>query len=916
MTRETVSDPKIKIALLDGLPNLAASAEAEFLKRFQIACQNMGNVEAKRVVTSDDINAYDPDVVLVLFEYSRKLTKYPTLGMIWSPLSFYEDDSFRILSIKGYDGYLVGNKELTRFCNDLQFGRAVKKPVGEFFLPTTYRTKTVAIEKVKQPTLCYMGVHWDGGRHASLFDTLANTKLITFYGPEDSWIRHAENYGGLIPFDGKSVQNTIAKHGVALCLHKREHLRQNTPSMRIFETLSVGAIPICDRIQFALDELSDVALFVDTTMSAKKVAKQVEEHMEWIRENREEAAERARRGKEWFDKNWSLEAKINDLILPTLERVKESMKFAHTPRNYKPKSKTAGKDTLCEVIIRTGGRDLKSLTRSVDSVIAADSAECPLGIVIVDYKKRDDVKAFAHDYVGARLPVKYINSKDNRCRSTALWAGFEATTAPYISHLDDDDTVFSNHYRVLLATLKHFPNSPMAFSGTIKLEESKGIYFDAPNFVGPRGKIIKETRELCFFDDFDLSRLCHFDNYIQSNTWMARAKDLKAVIEEDPEFEVGEDVYLYLLMAQRGELKFTNTATAAWHWRSAIADNSMTSVSVNVWARDGQRTVLRLSNLAYYYAPSLESAKLLKPSQPHKISVGANSDQSDHEISELSYGMEIDSSYFMEHLRFTNFHTLEKAGCWTKSEKAKVSFILDEDVIDEGGWLRLEVMTAPTSDTERQAKIYVDPAKPVYVPAASWEPRVIHVPLPRDPSDECVLHLEIDPLHVGTGRQLGVLLKSMEIVHRISDASSGLQFAAPESITEVGARYYNEGHYSHVEIYDRRQGLNRSYFLMQRNGPHYSIEVKVSSIDASEAINTDYIEDEAEAVIRVYFNDHKDDMQCRLKGLPPKVLEALKVVIAADNAPLLSDGATADRPATATILDVARKTLKPLLATA
>ena len=125
-----------------------------------------------------------------------------------------------------------------------------------------------------------------------------------------------------------------------------------------------------------------------------------------------------------------------------------------------------------------------------------------------------------------------------------------------------------------------------------------------------------------------------------------------------------------------------------------------------------------------------------------------------------------------------------------------------------------------------------------------------------------------------------------------------------------------ESQYSHVEIYDRRQGQDRSYCLIQRNGTNYSVEIKLSSIDASEAINSDYIEDEAEPVIRVYFNDHKDDMQCRLKALPPKVVEALKVVIAADNAPLLSDVATADRPATATILDVARKTLKPLLATA
>ncbi|MFS0741053.1 glycosyltransferase family A protein [Brevundimonas sp. 3P9-tot-E] len=905
----------MKIALLDGLPNLMNSAEAEFLARFQIACKNLSNVEARRVVTSDDINEYDPDVVLVLYDFSRKLTKYPTIGMVWNPLSFTEDDPYRILSLKSYDGYLVANKELTNFCNDLQFTRAVRKPVGEFFLPTSYRTDIVAVETVKEPTLCYMGVHWDGGRHAPLFDSLAQRKLITFYGPEDSWERHLADYGGLIPFDGKSVQSTIAKHGVALCLHKREHLRQNTPSMRIFEALSVGALPICDRIDFAIEELSDVALFVDTTKSASKVAKQVEAHMQWIRENRAEAAERARRGKEWFDKNWSLETKIENLILPTLQRVKESMQFDHTPRNYKAANKAAGKDTLCEVIIRTGSRDIESLQRSVDAVIAGDSAECPLGIVIVDYKKRDDIKAFTEDYIAKRLPVKYINSKDNRCRSTALWAGIEATTAPYIAHLDDDDTVFTNHYRVLKQTLQRFPDSPMAFSGGVKIEESEGRYFYAPNFEGPRGETIKETRELCFFDDHDLSRLCHFDNYILSNSWMVRSEAIKAVCEDDPEFEVGEDVYLYLLLAQKGEFKFTNTATAGWHWRSAVADNSMTSVGLHTWARDGRRTIRRLQNLAYYYAPSLESAKLLKARQPTKITIASNHDDPYNEISELGYGIEVDSSYFLEHLRLTNFFSVEKAGAWSKNEIAKVSFKLDEEAIAAGGWLRLEVMTSATADMSRQAKLYVDPEQPVFVPATSWEPRIIHVPLPKKLEEDCTLMVEIDPLHVGSGRPLGVLVKSLEVVREILDKSSARKFAAPTSINEVGAHYYAESQYSHVEIYDRRQGQDRSYCLIQRNGTHYSVEIKLSSIDASEEINSNYIEDEAEPVIRVYFNDHNDDMQCRLKALPPKVVEALKIVITADNAPLLSDVATADRPATATILDVARKTLKPLIAT-
>lgn len=905
----------MKIALLDGLPNLANSAEAEFLKRFQIACENLGGIEAKRVVTSDDIYEYDPDMVLVTYEESRKLTKYPTIGTIWSPLSFIEDDPHRVLGLKSYDGYLVGNKELKNYCKDLQFNRPIQKPVSEdYFLPTSYETDLLAIADVKDPTVCYMGVHWDGGRHAPLFDALAQRDFITFYGPEESWERHKDNYGGLIPFDGKSVPATIAKHGVALCLHKREHLRQNTPSMRIFEALSVGAILICDRVDFALKELKDVALFVDTTKSAKNVAQQIETHLEWIRNNRDEAVERAKRGKIWFNENWSLETKIKKCLLPTFEKVCAENQFNFTGRNYNKTPSITSKETQCEIVIRTGGRDLKMLKRAVDSVIDADSAEFPLGIIIVDYKKRDDVKKFVAEYVSKKLPVKYINSKDNGCRSTALWAGINAATAEFVSHLDDDDTVFPNHYRQLKSTLDKNDEAPMAFSGTVRVEESSGVFISAPNFLGPKNIIIEEKREICFFDDHDLSRLCHFDNYIQSNTWLARTKSIHSVIGEDPEFEVGEDVYLYLLLAQKGHFQFTNSATACWHWRSSEADNSMTSVSTRTWNRDGRRAVHRLQNLAYYYSPSLESAKILKPRQIHKFSVGTNVEEEANEIAVLNYGIKIDSGYFCEHLKFFDFFSTEKAGAWSKTELAKISFQIDDEVISDGGFLRLEIMTSVTSETSRKAKLYVDPAQAVYVEATTWEPRIVHVPLPKSLEEECTLMVGIDSLHYSSGRSLGVLIKSVEVVHKIMEKSAARNLPSPTSIKDIGAHYYSQGQYSHIEIYDRRHGHDRSYCLIQNNGSNYSIETKLSSIDASEKINRDYIENEFDPVIRVYFNDHKEDMTCRLNALPKKVIDAVKVVIDAENAPLLSDVATADRNATAAIFDIARKTLSPFFA--
>ena len=61
-----MSEAMMRIAILDSWPNLPENAEREFLARFEIACANVG-IECNIVVTSDDICACDPDVVLVFF---------------------------------------------------------------------------------------------------------------------------------------------------------------------------------------------------------------------------------------------------------------------------------------------------------------------------------------------------------------------------------------------------------------------------------------------------------------------------------------------------------------------------------------------------------------------------------------------------------------------------------------------------------------------------------------------------------------------------------------------------------------------------------------------------------------------------------------------------------------------------------
>jgi phosphoglycerol transferase len=165
--------------------------------------------------------------------------------------------------------------------------------------------------------------------------------------------------------------------------------------------------------------------------------------------------------------------------------------------------------------------------------------------------------------------------------------------------LDDDDELFADHLASLVALLARDADCDVAYSGVVKQEED-GLHLNThARFKGDLGVDVPERRELKFMDDFSLDRLLRFDNFIQSNTWLARARVLVPELLDDPQLEVGEDMYFYLLLASRFRFRFSGRVTALWNWRSNAADNSMLAVSQARWARCGAEVIQRLSALEY-----------------------------------------------------------------------------------------------------------------------------------------------------------------------------------------------------------------------------------------------------------------------------------------------------------------------------
>lgn len=556
----------MRIAIQNSWPNIPLCAEAEFIARALQACQTLG-FDAKEVVTSNEILQYKPDCVLITHEYSAKLTPFPTVGLLWSPCSFYAHDPLRHKSILSYDGWLAGSDEIAEWLRDFLISKG-RQPVihPEAFLPSSPDCGPAGEFSV-DPSLIYVGNHWDGSRHGAIFRSLNERVPLRIYGPPNSWTHIGNHYAGPLAFDGRSVLDAIRSAGIALCLHKAAHRKYNCPSMRLFEAAAAGALIISDDFDFPRHWFRNSILYVDPDLPAPLVTEQIVGHVEWARANPGAAGRLAARSTDIFRRFLSLDRMLEKLP-EFVDRVRERSQMVTT--------RSSGHEATVEYIIRVGSRPVEVIERALESL--AGQMHCAIAVIIVQFHPVAGLEALIDNFSDKLQSIRRVIVPNNGKRSTAWWAGLNNVRAEFFAVLDDDDMLHPNHVSSIMEYFRRHPKCDFVYSGVVRTEEEPGHFVLPPNFHGPAGKIIEETREVYFLDPPDLSRLGKFDNYIQSNTWICRSALLDQDLLVDPLTEYGEDMYFYLLVASRSTLGFTGSPTAIWNWRSTSKDNYMLSI--------------------------------------------------------------------------------------------------------------------------------------------------------------------------------------------------------------------------------------------------------------------------------------------------------------------------------------------------
>jgi Glycosyl transferase family 2/Glycosyl transferases group 1 len=602
----------MRVAVLNSFPNHPQSAEAEWIRRFFIACFRLG-FEPVEVITSDDITRCEPDCVLVTHEFSPKLTPFPTLGLLWSPPAFFSEDPVRRRSILSLDGHLCGSRQIAQWLGDFMTSCGKPSVIHDgLMLPSTPDAGR-ARDLPPQLAIMYAGVHWDGSRHGEVFRGLDGRVRLHLYGPPKAWRDRGESCRGILPFDGVSVINAIRDAGISLCLHKAAHREASCPSMRLFEAAAAGALIITDDFEFPREWFRDSVLYLDGELPPPMVVEQIVSHVEWANRNPAAANRLANRSNELFRRRLTLES--------MLEHLPEFVDRVRDRRCMVVQASTAKPLPVVEYVVRIGSRPATTLMRALDSLAAQTYQE--VAVILVQFYPVAGLDAVIDQYRSRFRWIRHVLVANNGNRATAWWAGLNAVTADFFGMLDDDDTLFSNHVASLMDCLEQNPDYGFVYSGLIKVEDEPGHYVTAFQFNGPAGKLIEERREIYCLEKEDFVNLLPTRNVIGHNSWICRSSLLDSEVLSDPGIEVSEDVYFMTLMAGRTRFGFTAMATAAWHWRSTTKDNWTLSYSEDTFQASMARWQERLQNVSL---PSHNKVPL--PSSRHDVNRATNRDLS------------------------------------------------------------------------------------------------------------------------------------------------------------------------------------------------------------------------------------------------------------------------------------------------
>ncbi len=490
------------------------TAEDECIARLKIAAQAL-SIECVEVhadgglISAPEVKVskVNVDFVIHLHYDTPKLYDAFSFVALWNPLTFYHEWGYARTSrnLTTHDDFISCSSDAA----DDHVARIVRSTFTH--RPCRFHLYHSTADVIHPPSLgdgklFYAGINWEaisGGksRHQEVLKRLDKTGLLRIYGPTifqgvrvwagyDSYVRE-------VPFDGISMIDEISKAGVALVLSSQAHKDSELMSNRLFESVSAGALVICDENPFAKKFFGDSLLYIDSRSTVDQIHEDITRHLEWAHAHSDQALAMIASAQDIFRQKFTLIQNLSELYGGLAERKRELLARQNPPEipalrvrlhllmpEYDKAVLQAHIDSVSvqeydnfSPVLIVDTRAAKLYQREIEAALAA----APVAIELVEldyfgYGIHPDIKARRR--LGSVL-VQLLGAT----------AGFDAfmVVAP-------NEKLFSNHLAVLAGALQRKPIVHCAATAAVLLNGDAPVHdvhelidFGHVNRMGPTG---------------------------------------------------------------------------------------------------------------------------------------------------------------------------------------------------------------------------------------------------------------------------------------------------------------------------------------------------------------------------------------------------------------------------------------------
>jgi hypothetical protein len=223
---------------------------------------------------------------------------------------YFDDNGFLKKKYQSYDGYLLTYSPSSCGLGKKSFANQRRSPYMLWY-PSVQKREFKTIDPSHLFYICCAwGNRFKDENFQQCLNLLDKERYMRFYGSSKFQSLYPQSYQGAIPHDDESLYDIASEAGVSLVLHSSIHNTYGLPSGRIFELAAASSVIICDQNPFVMQHFGDSVLYIDTNEDGPSIHRQIQQHMEWIRINKNKALEKAKKAYLINKEKFSLEDQL------------------------------------------------------------------------------------------------------------------------------------------------------------------------------------------------------------------------------------------------------------------------------------------------------------------------------------------------------------------------------------------------------------------------------------------------------------------------------------------------------------------------------------------------------------------------------------------------------------------------------